>query len=239
MSYDLLSERYDELVRFDYDGLFAAIKPSFVPSGAALDLCSGTGTFALKLSEAGFKVTCVDNSPKMLTEAAKKARAARRQLLFLQSDVNSLKIYGKYSLITSTCDGFNYVKCEENLKKLFGKIHDALTENGVLAFDVSTLYKAENVLSGQTFFEDTPTYTLFWTARKIEDGKIGTDVSVFKKERDGYTREDGFFVQYFYRNETYKRLLEQQGFDVKFSDGETYGDLNEKSNRLLVVARKK
>ena len=110
MSYDLLSERYDELVRFDYDGLFAAIKPSFVPSGAALDLCSGTGTFALKLSEAGFKVTCVDNSPKMLTEAAKKARAARRQLLFLQSDVNSLKIYGKYSLITSTCDGFNYVK---------------------------------------------------------------------------------------------------------------------------------
>ena len=93
--------------------------------------------------------------------------------------------------------------------------------------------------SGQTFFEDTPTYTLFWTARKIEDGKIGTDVSVFKKERDGYTREDGFFVQYFYRNETYKRLLEQQGFDVKFSDGETYGDLNEKSNRLLVVARKK
>ena len=42
MSYDLLSERYDELVRFDYDGLFAAIKPSFVPSGAALDLCSGT-----------------------------------------------------------------------------------------------------------------------------------------------------------------------------------------------------
>ena len=75
MSYDLLSERYDELVRFDYDGLFAAIKPSFVPSGAALDLCSGTGTFALKLSEAGFKVTCVDNSPKNPRRTHRKRRS--------------------------------------------------------------------------------------------------------------------------------------------------------------------
>lgn len=239
MSYDLLSEHYDELVRFDYDGLFAAIKPHLPPEGSALDLCSGTGTFALKLAEAGFRVTCVDNSPNMLTRAAQKARAARRNLLFLQSDVNELKIYGKFSLITSTCDGFNYVKSEEALGKLFGKIRDALTENGVLIFDVSTAYKAQKVLSGQTFFEDTPTYTLFWTAKDLGDKKLGTDVSVFKKDGDVYRREDGFFVQYFYQNDTFKKLLEQHGFDAKFLDGETYGDLNSESNRLLVVAKKK
>ncbi len=238
MGYDLLSSYYDELVRFDYDGYFDFVKTYFPQKGAALDLCSGTGTFALKLAENGFNVTCVDASSQMLAEAAKKARSARRKLLFLQADVNELKTYGKYNLVTSTCDGLNYVKNQASLKGLFEKIYDALLLGGVFVFDVSTRHKAQNVLSGQTFFEDTPTYTLFWSARDEGEGKIGTDVSVFTKSGDVYLRSDGFFVQHFYPNELFVGLLKEIGFDVSVFDGEKFAEITEQSNRMLVVARK-
>lgn len=238
MSYDLLSKYYDASVGFDYEAYFGFIKGFLPPKGRGLDVACGSGTLTVMLARHGFEMTGTDASPGMLNEARRKCSAAGVKCLLLEGDLNAFGTNKTYDFIISSCDGLNYVKSEAKLERLLGAFRSALTEDGVLIFDISTLYKAKEVLDGNVFFDDTDDYTLLWT-NEYSDGRVRTDVTVFEKEQKYYKRYDESFDQYFYTAETVRRLLDGRGFSFVEYDGETFGRFNDKSQRLLVVARKR
>lgn len=60
------------------------------PYGRALELGCGSGIWSLKLAERGWDVTGVDNVPKALSRARRRARAAGVEPRFVQGDVTTL-----------------------------------------------------------------------------------------------------------------------------------------------------
>lgn len=235
MGYALLSRYYDEIARFDYKGYLDFLLDR-LPQGRGLDLACGSGKLTAMLASAGREMTGMDNSSQMLTLAAARARKERRKVLFIDGDLNLLEISKSYNFIISSCDGFNYVKSEALLKDVFKKSYGALQRGGVLAFDVSTLKKAD-YLDGNVFFEDTDDYTLLWTNKRTGN-RVDTEVTVFERKGQYYVREDEASEQYFYGLEFIKKSLEECGFKAEFFDGESFKEFNGGSHRLLAVAIK-
>lgn len=84
------------------------------PYGQALDLGCGSGIWAVKLAERGWRVTGVDLVPKALRRARARAQHAGVDIRFVQGDVTRLRATGVGSDFPFLLD--------------FGLFHDELTD---------------------------------------------------------------------------------------------------------------
>jgi SAM-dependent methyltransferase len=76
--------------------------PSSLPPGRALDLGAGKGTKAIYMAEHGWKVTAVENVPRALSQARKRADEAHVTVDFRLGDVTRLSELGlerEYTLL--------------------------------------------------------------------------------------------------------------------------------------------
>jgi SAM-dependent methyltransferase len=84
------------------------------PYGPALDLGCGSGIWAVKLAQRGWRVTGVDFVSKALRRASRRARQSRVEIRFIQGDVTKLRA-------TGVGTGFPFLLD-------FGVFHDELTD---------------------------------------------------------------------------------------------------------------
>jgi SAM-dependent methyltransferase len=68
--------------------------PDALPPGRALDVGSGKGAKAIYMAAHGWKVTAVDNVPRAVAQARKRAEAARAAVDFRLGDVTRLSDLG-------------------------------------------------------------------------------------------------------------------------------------------------
>ena len=87
----------------------AAERPS--PPGRALDLGCGTGAHAIELARRGWQVTGVDNQPRALRFARRRAARQGAQVTFVQADVTALGRAG----LAAPVDFFLDVGCFHHL----------------------------------------------------------------------------------------------------------------------------
>jgi SAM-dependent methyltransferase len=102
-----------------------------------LDISCGAGRHSIELAKAGFVVTGIDISPKMLSEARKRAVEHKIKLTLLEGDILSLS-----ELLNSNVEGFDgaICICESGLGTLgwqkdlsvLRKIHSSLNYGGKL-----------------------------------------------------------------------------------------------------------
>jgi SAM-dependent methyltransferase len=64
------------------------------PHGPALDIGTGTGVWAVRLAERGWRVTGIDFVSKALRRAAERARERNVEVRFLEGDVTALEAAG-------------------------------------------------------------------------------------------------------------------------------------------------
>jgi ubiquinone/menaquinone biosynthesis C-methylase UbiE len=83
-TYERIAERFAPI----HDELVARLQP--VPGEAWLDLATGTGEVALRAARAGAHVTALDISPKLLSEARRKAGAEGVEIRFDEGDAQAL-----------------------------------------------------------------------------------------------------------------------------------------------------
>jgi SAM-dependent methyltransferase len=100
-----------------------------------LDLACGTGGHALALSERGFKVTGVDLSPKMLSQAKVKSRQKGLAVDFKPSPMQKFSLGQTFDAVIVMFSAINYLIGYQDLKETLRRVHQHLREGGLFYFD--------------------------------------------------------------------------------------------------------
>lgn len=246
-AYDEFAAYYDRLMAdVDYDAWAAYLagllrEGGVQPDQAVFDCACGTGEITLRLHKAGYRMTGADVSETMLAQAQQKARKAGAAIPFVRQAMQELSVHKPVSAITCACDGVNYLLTQKDVSRFFSGANRALKDGGLLLFDISSAYKLEKILGGQTFGEDEPTCTYLWQNCFDEQSRLlEMRLAFFTPDGKGaYKRFDERHVQRAHTKEELTALLEQSGFTVEgVYEAFTRNPASEQSERIQFVARK-
>ena len=213
-----------------------------MPGSAVLDAACGTGEMTLRLHQKGYVMTGADRSEQMLEIAQQKARKAGARTPFVCQDLRALSVHKPVSAITCACDGVNYLLTDADIAAFFLSANRVLKENGLLLFDISSAYKLEHVLGGQTFGDDDSDCTYLW--QNCFDPKsrlLEMRLSFFRPDGKGaYTRFDERHIQKAHSTDALRSELERAGFVLEgVFEAFTETAPNEQCERIQFLARKR
>ncbi|HWQ98251.1 MAG TPA: methyltransferase domain-containing protein [Clostridia bacterium] len=246
-AYDEFAVYYDRLMAdVDYDAwagyLTGLLRDGGVPpEQTVLDCACGTGEITIRLHKAGYRMTGADISERMLELAQQKARKSGAKIAFVRQAMQELCVHKPVSAITCACDGVNYLLTLNDVSRFFSGANRALKEGGLLLFDISSAYKLEKILGGQTFGEDEKDCTYLWQNCFDEQSRLlEMRLAFFTPDGKGsYKRFDERHVQRAHTQEELTALLEETGFSVeRVYDAFTRNPASEQSERIQFVARK-
>ena len=238
--YDRFTDNVEYRRRADH--ILDLLKNGGVSSGILLDVACGTGMLTQHLCKKGFDLIAADCSPDMLQIARERLREADQDALLLCQDMRALDLYGTVDAAVCTLDSVNHLTETADVAAAFASVSLFLRPGGLFVFDVNTLYKHRQVLSGSTFvFEDDEAFLVWQNSDCDGTGTVEIMLDIFLT-RDGetYRRACEDFAERAYSQETLTGLLAQAGMVVEH----VYGDLTtappaEDEERVVFVARKK
>lgn len=219
--------------------------------GPLLELGCGTGRLLLPLARAGFSVTGVDMSPRMLEVAQAKVNEAGLggQITLVQADMRELKLPQQYRLAFIAINSFMHLVTLEDQLAALRAWRKLLLPGGLLVIDVDNpdprhLLEADGRLDlqGRWFDPDTGATVLKHVSRTLDAARQLQHVLFIYDEvfPDGQMRRTlaPFQARYLYRYEG-ELLLDKAGFTPE----QVYGsyDLDpydSDSERMIFVARR-
>ena len=240
-SYERFSYVYDRLMEDAPYDEWAKLVIKETSTGSILDLGSGTGECSLRLADAGFDVTAVDLSEHMLSVAQNKAIENKLSLKFLQQDMRELETGELYDVITIFCDSLNYVTDREGVQSVLKSVYTHLKPDGVLLFDVHSLYKMTELFIGHTFASNEDDVSYIWNSFAGDEvGEVEHELSFFvQNEEDLYERFDEVHFQRTFQIDEYMAWLSEAGFeDCSVSADFTELAPTDKAERLFFRAVK-
>lgn len=220
--------------------------------GPLLELGCGTGRLALPLAEAGFEVTGVDMSPRMLDVARAKVEAAGLgdRITLLEADMRDVQLPQQYRLAFIAINSFMHLTTTEDQMAALQTWRRLLLPGGLLVIDVDNpdprhLLEADGRLDlqGRWFDPETGATVLKHMSRTLDAARQLQHVLFIYDEvfPDGQMRRTlaPFQARYLYRFEG-ELLLDKAGFALE----QVYGsyDLDpyaSESDRMVFVARRR
>ena len=238
--YDLFMDNvpYDKWVEQIKDILYK----EDIKDGLICDLGCGTGAITERLANLGYDMIGIDNSYDMLDVAMGKKYASGNDILYLCQDMREFELYGTVRAIISRCDSLNYIKNLSELKEVFAWVNNYLDPKGLFIFDMNTVYKYQNILGDNTFAEVRDQASFIWENTYDSDKRINEyDLNIFiKLEGDNYKRFEERHVQKAYIFEEIVSAIDESNMVLeKYLDADTYGDVSEKTERILFIARER
>ena len=238
--YDLFMDNvpYDKWVEQIKDILYK----EDIKDGLICDLGCGTGAITERLANLGYDMIGIDNSYDMLDVAMEKKYASGNDILYLCQDMREFELYGTVRAIISRCDSLNYIKNLSELKEVFAWVNNYLDPKGLFIFDMNTVYKYQNILADNTFAEVRDQASFIWENTYDSDKRINEyDLNIFiKLEGDNYKRFEERHVQKAYTFEEIVSAIDESNMVLeKYLDADTYGDVSEKTERILFIARER
>ena len=138
--YDRWARYYDLIYGkwMDYDAQCAYLRALFeetgVPEGGrVLDLGCGTGGHAIPLARAGYQVTGIDNSKRMVEIAAQKAEGLPAE--FLHRDMRDLSLSGEFDVAICMFGGFGHITEIADVRRALRGIHSLLRRDAPFVFE--------------------------------------------------------------------------------------------------------
>jgi SAM-dependent methyltransferase len=209
-----------------------------------LDLCCGTGQLALYLLERGLRVTGLDLSESMLgyARAHTSAYVESGKARFVRGDAADFKLDGPFGLVVSTYNSLNHFKDDDEMRRCFGCVFDALLDGGTFAFDLKTRLG----LSNWNHLSVQDAGKTLIVSRGMYDGisdHAATKLVTFIQQEDGrYVRVDEMLHNTIFDMSAVQAALMDTGWrEVSFA---LPGDLQtpivnpEAYDRVFVLARK-
>lgn len=230
LSFDLEYEKYSQNIKNLCD-LYHIKKDKM------LELACGTGMLTQYFFDEFSHIDALDLSKSMLEVFSSKFQKEHVSLYnynmvdFINED--------SYDLIVILLDSINYLKDENDLKRLFENSYKNLKEGGLLVFDINSSYKMSEVFGSNTFvyeYED-----IFYTWDNIKEGDIvDMELNFFVENEDGsYKRIIENQIERYYSIDFCVDILKDKNFkDIRIFDEDTMGEVKNDSLRILFSARK-
>ncbi|WP_102345525.1 class I SAM-dependent DNA methyltransferase [Bacillus sp. Marseille-P3661] len=246
MSYNYFAMLYDTLMEdVPYESWLNYIDQKVAQYGNGgkrlLDLGCGTGTISIPLALQGYEVTGVDLSDEMLTIAQEKASVARANITFFQQDMRELAGFQSFDCIGIFCDSLNYLQTEEDVLQTFTTIYKQLSPQGLILFDVHSIYKINDIFIGQTYARNDEEISYIWNCYQGETANsVEHELSFFVQCDDYlYERFDEVHFQRTFSIDQYVQMLSQVGFEILEITAD-FKDENpsEASERIFFTAKK-
>ncbi len=243
--FSVLAQYYDRFVGADYSEIIEFIdrniKQYFPSASLVCDIGCGSGTVTLGLLEKGYDMIGIDGSVEMLSEAQNKRMEMPNgdKALFLYQELPDFELYGTVDCIVSTLDTVNYLTEKGDIEQLFHWFFNYLNPNGLLIFDINSLYKYQKILDDHCDVYDAD--DVFMTWRSQFDGNLCSHyITVFEKNGDSYIRNDEEQLQRYYSELFILSLLEKNHFELlHIYDGYSEKIPEDNTQRLTFVARKR
>lgn len=245
MSYKTFAFIYDEVMDESLYGKWLTFSKQYlsVEKSNVLELACGTGTLAVDLAQAGFKVTALDLSEEMLTIASDRATNQNTPVQFVQGNMLDLSEFGQYDAITCFSDSLCYMENQQEIQQVFDEVYQALYETGTFLFDVHSIYQMETIFPEYSYHYQTEDFAFLWDSYEGEKKySIEHYLTFFvkdKKNPNKFVRYDELHKERTYTIENYLRMLENAGFsEVKICADFTDKTPNDESKRWFFICQK-
>lgn len=210
--YKYLSSCYDEFMQdVDYDAWAKKIAGYIGNRKKGVDCGCGSGLITMRLKKMGYDVIGTDLSAEMLERARENFRRENLNITLVRMDSENLVVGNKVDFITAVCDVVNYMKKPE---KFFVRAYNALADDGVLLFDISSKYKLTEIIGNNVFTDSTDNVTYIWSNSLSEkQNKVEMFLTFFVKNKDGsFDKEEENQIQYIYEVDDLVEKLRAAGF---------------------------
>ena len=201
-----------------------------------LDLGCGTGKMTKVLKGYGYRMTGLDNSQEMLEIAADSGEDG---IFYICQDMREISLLHPADAAVSTCDSLNYLLEPEDLVRVFQRVRENLSEDGVFFFDMNTLYKYETLLAENTFAEDREDCSFIWQNFYDPEDRINEyDLTLFIRSDLGlYEKFEEVHFQRAYKTEEIVNALHSAGFLVReVVDADSLEEPGKESERLYFIS---
>lgn len=243
-AYKALAASYDRLTNdVDYKAVVDFYSQILEKEGlhprTAVDLACGTGSVSALLCQRGMRVTGVDISEEMLTEAAQKTSDLPNPPMLICQPLQELSLPRGVDLAVCALDSIDYITDPADCAQAIRRVCRALNPGGIFVFDVNTPEKLR-AMDEQIFLDEDEDVYCVWRGEFDEDTNICTyAMDLFQRRGDVWERSFEEHQEYAYSAQQLVSYLKQAGF----TGIRIYGDRrmeapNETDQRIYLKARK-
>ena len=216
-AYMNLAASYDRLTNdVDYQGWVdfaqAILEKEGLKPRTVADLACGTGSATRILAERGYRVTAVDLSEDMLTEAMDKCCDLDVMPTFVHQDLARLRLPRGVDMAMCFLDSLDYILEPADCEAAIRRTYRALNPGGIFIFDVNTPEKLR-AMDGQVFLdEDDDVYCVWRGEFDWETNICSYGMDLFQREGEVWHRSFEEHREYAYSIEQLRGYLKNAGF---------------------------
>ena len=216
-AYQNLAASYDRLTNdVDYAGgvdfAQAILGREGLKPRTVADLACGTGSATRILAERGYRVTAVDLSEDMLTEAMDKCADLPNLPTFVHQNLAELRLPRAVDMAVCFLDSLDYILDPADCEAAIRRTYRALNPGGIFIFDVNTPEKLR-AMDGQVFLDEDDDVYCVWRGEFDEETNICSyGMDLFQRDGEAWHRSFEEHQEYAYSIEQLTRYLKNAGF---------------------------
>ena len=216
-AYQNLAASYDRLTNdVDYAGWVdfaqAIVDKEGLKPRTVADLACGTGSATRILAERGYRVTAVDLSEDMLTEAMDKCADLPNLPTFVHQNLAELRLPRGVDMAVCFLDSLDYILDPADCEAAIRRTYKALNPGGIFIFDVNTPEKLR-AMDGQVFLDEDDDVYCVWRGEFDEETNICSyGMDLFQRDGEVWHRSFEEHQEYAYSIEQLTRYLKNAGF---------------------------
>ena len=216
-AYKNLAASYDRLTNdVDYNATvefyMEILRREGISPRTVVDLACGTGSVTEILARKGYRVTGVDMSEEMLTEAAMKTMDMEQPPMYSCQKLQSLRLPRGVDMAVCALDSLDYILDPADCKEAIRRTYKALNPGGIFIFDVNTPEKLR-AMDDQVFLDEDDDVYCVWRGEFDEETNICSyGMDLFQREGKMWRRSFEEHREYAYSQEQLTGFLKDAGF---------------------------
>ena len=216
-AYKNLAGSYDRLTNdVDYgaviDFAHAIVKREGLSPRTVADLACGTGSTTAILAKMGYRVTAVDLSEDMLTEAMDKCADLENMPIFVHQSLQQLQLPRGVDMAVCFLDSLDYITDPDDCAEAIRRTYKALNPGGIFIFDVNTPEKLR-AMDGQVFLDEDDDVYCVWRGEFDDESNICSyGMDLFQRHGKVWIRSFEEHREYAYSIDQLKGYLKAAGF---------------------------
>ena len=216
-AYKNLAASYDRLTNdVDYEATvefyMEILRREGLSPRTVVDLACGTGSVTEILARKGYRVTGVDMSEEMLTEAAMKTMDMLEPPVYSCQLLQNLRLPRGVDMAVCALDSLDYILDPADCKEAIRRTYKALNPGGIFIFDVNTPEKLR-AMDDQVFLDEDDDVYCVWRGEFDEETNICSyGMDLFQREGKMWRRSFEEHREYAYSQEQLTGFLKDAGF---------------------------